>query len=204
MLTLLRLAGIAAARRCAHASPSARRDRRRGDVREPGAAGAVRRRDCGRRRRGADSVAAARRSRAHPIATICCGGWPANAASTSRRSTTCSYARRRHHRGVRAARRHRCAAGREEGGAEDDRGGRSAGDDHLHARDRVRLALPRGSGARLRQPVPLLLGRLQLPAGARVSEGAHPAARASRRAPIRTASGSCRSRCAITRTSKRS
>ncbi len=68
---------------------------------------------------------------------------------------------------------------REEGGAEDDRGGRSAGDDHLHARDGVRLALPRGSGARLRQPVPLLLGRLQLPSGPRVSEGAHPAAGAA-------------------------
>ena len=78
---------------------------------------------------------------------------------------------------------HRRAAGREEGGAQDHRGGRSAGDDHLHAGDGVRLALPRGSGARLRQPVPLLLGRLQLPAGARVSEGPHPAAGGSRRAP---------------------
>ena len=44
VLTLLRLAGIPARADGAHASPSAGPDRRRGDVREPGAAGAVCRR----------------------------------------------------------------------------------------------------------------------------------------------------------------
>ena len=51
--------------------------------------------------------------------------------------------------------------------------------EHLHARHRVRLALPRRGRARLREPVPLLLGRLQLPAGARVSR---PTASSSSRA----------------------
>ena len=41
---------------------------------------------------------------------------------------------------------------------------------------RVRLPVPRGGGARLRQPVPLLLGRLQLPAGPRVPDGSDPGA----------------------------
>ena len=50
---------------------------------------------------------------------------------------------------------------------------------HLHARHRVRLALPHRSRARLREPVPLLLGRLQLPAGPRVSDRADPRARAT-------------------------
>ena len=64
----------------------------------------------------------------------------------------------------------------QEGRAQDHRGGRSAGDRHLHARHRVRRPPAGGGGARLRQPVPVLLGRLQLPARARVSEGADPAA----------------------------
>ena len=50
-----------------------------------------------------------------------------------------------------------------------DRAARSAAHHALHARHRVRLALPHRSGARLRQPVPVLLGRLQLPAGPRRS-----------------------------------
>ena len=50
---------------------------------------------------------------------------------------------------------------------QDHRRARPAGDQHLHARHRIRIALPRRSGARLREPVPLLLGRLQLPAGPR-------------------------------------
>ena len=78
---------------------------------------------------------------------------------------------------VRAGRR-RAAAGAK-GGGEDDRRARSAGDRHLHARHRVRIALPRRSRPRLRQPVPLLLGRLQLPAGPRVSR---PTASSSSRA----------------------
>ena len=48
---------------------------------------------------------------------------------------------------------------------------------HLHARHRVRVALPHRGRARLRQPLPLLLGRLQLPAGAGVSRRPHPRAR---------------------------
>ena len=64
-----------------------------------------------------------------------------------------------------------------QGGAEDDRRGGPAGDQHLHARHRVRIALPHRSGPRLREPVPLLLGRLQLPAGPRVSDRPHPGAR---------------------------
>ena len=57
----------------------------------------------------------------------------------------------------------------------------------LHARHRVRLALPDRGGARLRQPVPVLLGRLQLPAGPRVPDRADPRAGAGgpRRMPTR-------------------
>ena len=44
------------------------------------------------------------------------------------------------------------------------RGGRGpAVDRHLHARHRVRVAVARRGRARVRQPVPVLLGRLQLP-----------------------------------------
>ena len=56
---------------------------------------------------------------------------------------------------------------------------RSAGHEHLHAGDRVRIAVPRRSRARLREPVPVLLGRLQLPAGTLVSGRPDSAARRS-------------------------
>ena len=74
VLTLLRLAGIP--RRAAErtATRSARDDRRRRHVREPGAAGAVCRHRVGRRRRGADSVARACIQAPRAIATTCCGG----------------------------------------------------------------------------------------------------------------------------------
>ncbi len=49
---------------------------------------------------------------------------------------------------------------------------------HLHARHRVRVALPRRGRPRLCQSLPLLLGRLQLPAGSRFSGRSHPRARA--------------------------
>ena len=106
---------------------------------------------------------------------------PAAAARSGTRLLRAGLLRRavrggRHHRGIRPARGYRRTAGRPEGGAEDDRGGGSAGDDDLHAGHRVRLALPRRSRSRLREPVPLLLGGIQLPSGPRVSEGAHPAA----------------------------
>ena len=111
---------------------------------------------------------AERDSRGRRIATICCAG--------SRRTRVLhsvvlrrALRRRRHDRGVRAEAGHRRAAGREEGRGEDHRPPRSAGDVDLHARHRVRIAIPDRSGARLREPVPLLLGRLQLPAGARLS-----------------------------------
>ena len=54
---------------------------------------------------------------------------------------------------------------------------------HLHARHRVRLALPDRGRPRLREPVPVLLGGLQLPARSRVSDRAHP--RPGARTPVR-------------------
>ena len=45
--------------------------------------------------------------------------------------------------------------------------------------------LPGGGGAGLREPLPILLGRLQLPSRARVSEGADPAAGRGRAAALR-------------------
>ena len=112
------------------------------------------------------------------IATICCGGSPRERGFYIPSFYDVRYADDGTIAALRAARRHRRAAGREESGGEDDRSARSAGDHHLHAGHRVRLALPDRSRARLRQPVPLLLGRLQLPAGPRVSDRAHPRARA--------------------------
>ena len=105
----------------AHAARSARRHRRRGDVRQPRAARAVRRRDRRRRRGGARSRADARacasrrRSRA-----ICYAGSPRSAGFYIP-SFYDVATRRRHDRGVRAEARHRRAAGREEGGGEEHR-----------------------------------------------------------------------------------
>ena len=68
----------------------------------------------------------------------------ASAASTSRRSTTCSYAADGTIARVRAAAR--APAPRrscKKAALQDDRGGRSAGDEDLHAGHRVRLAVPR-------------------------------------------------------------
>ena len=92
----------------------------------------------------------------------------------------------------------RRAADRQEGGTRDDRRGRSAGDEHLHARYRVRIAVPRRSRARLREPVPLLLGRLQLPAGPGVSGRSDPRSSPKPRSRTRAGRGSSRSRSAIT------
>ena len=131
--------------------------------------------------------ARARVRRGDRAAPTCCGCSPPSAASTCRRSTSRStpadgtIARLRAPSGDADAPR-----ARPQGGAEDDRGGRSAGDEHLHARHGVRIALPRRGRARLREPVPLLLGRLQLPARARVSDRPHPAARRGG-APVRAA-----------------
>ena len=97
--------------------------------------------------------------------------------------------RRRDDRGVRAEGRHGRAAGREEGGGQERRSPRSAGDVDLHARHRVRLAVPDRGRARLREPVPVLLGRLQLPAGARVPGRPDPRARRARRGRTRRSAG---------------
>ena len=78
--------------------------------------------------------------------------------------------------------------------------GGSASDVDLHARHGVRIAIPDRSRARLRESVPLLLGRLQLSAGPRIPCRKDPRARAEARAHS-AASGWCRSRCAIIRTS---
>ena len=102
----------------------------------------------------------------------------ASAASTSRRSTTSATTptarSRRSSRSPAPARRPvvKKAAVKSTDHA------RSAVDADLHARHGVRLAVPDRGRARLRQPVPLLLGRLQLPARARVSRRSHPRARA--------------------------
>ena len=142
------------------------------------------------------------------------------AAAASRRSCCATLATRRGYympsfydveyapdgsdRALRARRRHRRAARRAQGRAQDDRSGRSAVDEHLHARHRVRLALPHRSRPRLRQPVPLLLGRLQLPARPRVSDRSHPRPGAQRARRVVARRAWSRSRSAIIRTSSTS
>ena len=98
----------------------------------------------------------------------------------------------------------RRAAGREEGGGEERRIASIRQHVDLHARHRVRLPLSDRGGARLRESVPVLLGRLQLPAGARVSHRSHSGACGRRRGGIRAAPGWCRLRSAITRRSSAS
>ena len=71
-----------------------------------------------------------------------------------------AYAAGRIHCRLRAASRHRGAGHRPQGRREDDRRARSAGNVDLHAGYRIRIAIPHRSRSRLRQPVPLLLGRL--------------------------------------------
>ena len=133
--------------------------------------------------------AGAGRRRAAPrrVARDCCGGWPPQRGFYIPSFYDVEYDADGTIARYRAARRHRRAAGRAEGRAQDHRGRRSAGDQHLHARHRVRLALPHRGRARLRQPVPLLLGGLQLPAGARVSDRSDPRSWRSgaRRTPTR-------------------
>ena len=71
------------------------------------------------------------------------------------------------------------AAGGEESGGEEHGQARPAGDIHLYAGHRVRLAVPDRGRARLRQPVPVLLGGLQLPARTGLPGRPHPRARQS-------------------------
>ena len=80
----------------------------------------------------------------------------------------------RHDRSIRSEGRHRRAASREKSRGPHDRSARSAMHPHLHARHRVRVALPRRGRPRLCQSLPLLLGRIQLPAGPRFSGRSHP------------------------------
>ena len=105
---------------------------------------------------------------------------------------------------LRAAGWHRRAGHREEGRAQDHGRVRPAGDEHLHARHRVRVALPRRGGSRLRQPVPVLLGRLQLPAGPRVPDRADPGAGTAGAPPRQPRRAWSPSRSAITPTSSTS
>ena len=129
VLTLLRLAGIPRYAAERTDAPSAHRRRRRRDVREPRAAGAVRRRDRRRRRRSARARPAPRafargdRSR-RPAAPA----RRASAASTSRRSTSRSTRADGTMAGYAVRRGRRRADAGAQGGAEDDRRARSAGD----------------------------------------------------------------------------
>ena len=197
--------------RCARPSAttarSAGRDRRRGDVREPRAAGAVRRRDCRRRRRGAraraDRGACARPPIAHDLLRrLAARARLLHPVVLRRRATRADGTIA----ALRAARRHRRAAGREEGGAED---APSALDPpatiDLHARHRVRLALPRSRScaaaptcAGSAGPATTTCRCAPFPAD-RILELAQ---RGARRTP--TASAWCRSRSAITPTSSTS
>ncbi len=192
--------GHGSASRGARSPRSARGDRRRRDVRQPGAAGAVRRRDRRRRRREPDSGSGGcAAADARPTGSAGRTGDPARLLHP--RVLRRALRGQRHDRGVRAEARHRRAGDGEEGGGEVHRAARSAGDVDLHARHRVRLAVPDRGRARLREPVPLLLGRLQLPAGARLSRRSHPAARGRRPPALGAAPAWCRSRCATTRRS---
>ena len=183
VLTMMTLAGVPQRAACPNAPRSAGDDRRRRDLREPGTAGALRRCDCGRRGRGAGAAPRARlRDGERPRRAAA----PAGCRARLLRAVLLRPAlqRRQHDQGVRTQGGHRCSSRRAQGGAQDDRGGRSARDRHLHAGHRVRLAVAGGGCARLRQPVPVLLGRLQLPSRARLSEGADPAAGRGRAAAL--------------------
>ena len=80
--------GAAGAGRGAQRTASPRGHRRRGDVRESGAAGAVCRRHRRRRGRGRWCLRCCTHFRQRPIAPICCSGSPGPAVSTFRRFTT--------------------------------------------------------------------------------------------------------------------
>ena len=102
---------------------------------------------------------------------------------------------------VRAARGKRRAGRGEKGGGEERRAAGSAGDVDLHPGHRVRIAIPRRGRSRVREPVPLLLGRLQLPARCARSRPIGSSSWRARRARMRDVPGWCRSRSAITRRS---
>ena len=194
----------AALRRRTQRAPSARRHRRRRDVREPRAAGAVCRRHRRRRRRGARAGARPRVQR----------------SDRPRRSAAPAVARARllHAVVLRAAVRRRRIAGRLHASAPAPT--RRCPSSKAAVKTTEALDPPATSiftpdtefgsrfldrsRPRLREPVPLLLGRLQLPARPAVSDRSHSAARPGGAASTRTASAWSRSRSAITRTSSAS
>ena len=194
----------AAARRGSRLPASARRDRRRGDVRQPRAAGAVCRRDRRRRRRSrwcrrwstACGTLVAQRAR--------CGAWRRQRGfyipsfydvEYAADGTIARYVPRD---GTGAPPVVRKAALKTTDACDPPSTSIFTPDTEFGSR-----FLDRGR-ARLRQPVPLLLGRLQLPAGPRVSDRAHPRAGAGGARRTRRAPAWCPSRSAITPTSSTS
>ena len=111
VVTMLRLAGVPAARRGAHDAPSARRDWRRGDVRQPRAAGARSPTSSPpARAKSLDPVADRARSAAATIATTCCAGSPRERGFYIPSFYESAYAANGTIAALRAARRHRRAA----------------------------------------------------------------------------------------------
>ena len=199
--------GLPAARPSATRRRSARRDRRRRDVREPRAARAVRRRRSRpARARCSSRPWCGRPGRRGSRSELLRAPGAASAGSTSRRSTT-SATRRRHASPAFEPRPGTGRAGRrQEGGREERPSALDPPATSIFTPDTEfgSRFLDRGR-ARLREPVPVLLGGLQLPAGARVPRRSHPGAGAARaRAHSANASGWCRSRSAITRRSSAS
>ena len=110
VLTLLRLAGMPLRAERARHALSARRHRRRGDVRQPRAAGAVCRRHCRRRRRGARARAGRGRRQLLVAPGTAADTRHQARLSTSRRSTTSSTPPTARIARFVPQRRHRCAA----------------------------------------------------------------------------------------------
>ena len=143
--------------------PPARRPRRRHQLPESRTARAVCRR--GLRRRGGSPRAGAggrgqsrRRPRRGPASPR---GTTGHVRPVTRRRPV---PRGRASGQVRAGRRVGRVRAGDEGRAPRGGPGRSAGHDGLLTRHRVRVPVPGGGGSRLRQSLPLLLGRVQLPA----------------------------------------
>ena len=138
-------------------------------------------------------------------ATICCAGWRRSAASTCRRSTTCSYRERRDDRrascrseGTGAPAVVQKAALKTTEAVDPPATTIFTPDTEFGSRFLVEVV--RGCANLCRF---CWAGYNYLPVRA-FPEGAHPAAGRGRARRTRIASGSCRSRCAITRTSRRS
>ena len=144
MLSLLRLAELPPRAAARSRAPSAGRHRRRRDVREPRAAGAVCRRHRGRRRRGAGARAGrracARRRIAPDLLRRLAHGPRVLRAVVLRRALRRRTARIAR---VRAAPARGAPPVVKKAAVKTHRRARPAGDVDLHARHRVRLALPR-------------------------------------------------------------